>query len=252
MDQPGTLLRKRYRLFRKRQMQRKSDSQVISAYEQIRDRIIMYALPPKTQLSDYKLAKELSMSRAPVREAILLLERDGLVTLDENGKKIISPISLEDVVDILHVRAALESEALLLLADRGWLKPQEEKKLKAIHAKMLQAAKKGQVRDCYRYDDEFHHCFLSYADSPRISETLERMRLQMQRARWLNAANPERQSQACAEHEVLLNAILKKNTDASVRALRTHFSNSEQAFRHALQNREMVSIASMIRGFYER
>ena len=231
-------------------MQRKSDSQVISAYEQLRDRIIMYALPPKTQLSDYKLAEELSMSRAPVREAILLLERDGLVMLDENGKKIVAQITLADVIDILHVRAALESEALSLIAEKGWLKAPDEKKLRSIHAKMLQAAEKGQVRDCYRFDDSFHHTFVAFAGSVRISETLERMRLQMQRARWLNAANPERQSKACAEHEAILSAILKKDLNGSIRALRTHFSNSEQAFCRALQDREMQSVASMISGFY--
>lgn len=232
-------------------MQRKNDSHVISAYESLRERIIMYALPPKTPLSDYRLAEELSMSRAPVREAILLLERDGLVTINENGKKIVSPITLADVTDILHVRSALESEALRMIADSGWLSPAHVTQIRQIHEKMLRAARDGKVRDCYLYDDEFHYTFVSCAGSPRITETLERMRLQMQRARWLNVASPSRQTATCREHEAILTALLDQKLTPCIRALRTHFANSEKAFSLTLRDQEMQTIASMISTFYE-
>ncbi|MBR0165207.1 MAG: GntR family transcriptional regulator [Lachnospiraceae bacterium] len=228
-------------------MKKNGDSQVTGAYEYIRDRIVTYALLPGERLSDYKIAQALSMSRAPVREAILLLERDGLVALDEKGKKAVAQITLFDVTDILHVRGALESEALSILSEKGWLKEEEEKKLKDIHRRMLAAAKNGEVRDCYAYDDAFHHAFVSFAESPRIIETLERMRLQMQRARFLNATNPVRQEETCKEHEEIIRAILKKDLRGATRALRTHFSNSESAFRKALNNQETLTMASMIR-----
>lgn len=231
-------------------MQRKRNSQAAIAYEFIRDQIISYALPPETAISDNKFAKELDMSRAPIREAILLLQMDGLIQTNGEGKMVVAPIGIDDIVDILHVRCALETEAVLLIAQRGWLDPEQERELTRIHKKMTDCANPRSFSEHYKYDDLFHSALTAFAGSARICEILERMRLQMQRARWLNVAIPERQLSATEEHGRLLDSILTHDRDRAADLLRTHFQNSEEAFQTVLRNKQIQSLATMINGFY--
>lgn len=233
-------------------MRIKDSSQQTIAYEKLRDQIISYALLPETPISDHKLAKELNMSRAPIREAVLLLQMDGLIQTDEDGKMIVSPISLEDVIDILHVRSALEAEAIRLIAERGWLSTEEEEELQQLYERMAAHAQPDTVWEHYSLDELFHSRVAAYSRSMRIREMLERMSLQMQRARWLNTANPARQRTATEEHHALIRMLLAHDLEGSIAALRTHFQNSEEAFRAILQDRQMQTLAHMIGNFFRR
>ncbi len=231
-------------------MQHKSNSQVAIAYESIRDQIVSCALAPETPVSDNKFAKALNMSRAPIREAILLLQMDGLIQANPEGKMIVAPLGLGDIVDILHVRCALESEALLLIAQKGWLTPAQEETLTRIHEDMASCMEPTRFSEHYRYDDLFHSTLVAYAGNGRIQQVLERMRLQMQRARWLNVAIPERRASAVQEHRALLECILAKDQPGAIAQLRAHFCSSENAFRTVLNNKQIQAIATMIGGFY--
>lgn len=232
-------------------MQQKTDSQVAVAYEALRDQIISFTLSPGEALSDHKLAKQLDMSRASVREAILLLQMDGLVRLNAGGKMCVAPIGIDDVVDILHVRGALESEALRLIADAGWLTGEQARELCALHDNVVACTKNADAVAQYRYDDLFHSKFVEFSGSARICELLGRLRLQMQRARFLNVANPARQTATAQEHEAFLQALLRRDLDGSIRLLREHFQNSADAFRQVLENRQMRALSSMLSNFYQ-
>ena len=230
-------------------MRRKSNSQVTIAYQHIRDRIISYTLAPGTQISDNSLAKELDMSRAPIREAILLLQMDGLVQLNDQGTMIVSPLSINDVVDILHIRSALESESILLISAGGWLSAERENEMIEIHRQLSSFAQQDTSMNHYMYDDLFHSKLAEYSGSPRICELLGRMRLQMQRARWLNLASPNRLEASVKEHDAILSAILHHEQDECIRLLRLHLKNSETALRSILQDKQIQALAMMVSNF---
>lgn len=231
-------------------MQRKENSQVLIAYEYIRDRIIAYTLMPDTALSDNQIAKELGMSRAPIREALLLLQMDGLVQIHEKGKIHVSPISFEDISDILCIRFGLESEAIRLIARNGWLSASQEKDLMSLQKEMAHSVNAEDISKHYEYDDLFHQRLAELSGSPRIQDILNRMRLQMQRARWLNVMNPKRLNDATEEHGKLLDAIIAHNEVDAVNLLRVHFKNSEESFEFVFNNRQMQALALAINSFY--
>lgn len=231
-------------------MRQKNNSQTVLAYESIRDQIISYTLSPGSAISDNKLAKELGMSRAPIREAILRLQMDGLIRVNNDGKMIVAPIGIDDIVDILHIRCALESEVVVLIAETNWLNAEQEQKLQEIHYQMKESMQQSKVSNEYLYDDLFHSTLIGYANSDRIEDILGRMRLQMQRVRWLNVANSERHEDAIKEHEEILACLLAHNQNGCIQALRTHFYNSAAAFRAVLENKQMQTLAAMISNFF--
>jgi DNA-binding GntR family transcriptional regulator len=79
-----------------------------TVYEQLRADMISCRLAPGTEIREAELAARFDMSKSPVRDALMRLEREGLViTLPRQGYRV-APVSLADVLDMFHLRAALE------------------------------------------------------------------------------------------------------------------------------------------------
>jgi GntR family transcriptional regulator, rspAB operon transcriptional repressor len=79
-----------------------------TVYAQLRTDMISCTLAPGTELREAELAERFGMSKSPVRDALMRLEREGLViTLPRQGYRV-APVSLSDVLDMFHLRAALE------------------------------------------------------------------------------------------------------------------------------------------------
>ena len=83
-------------------------------YENLRSRIINGELPPGARLLEGELSKEMEISRAPIREALNMLERDGLATIMPRRGAIVSIYTKDDVRDIWEMRTILEPYAARL------------------------------------------------------------------------------------------------------------------------------------------
>ena len=90
-----------------------------AAYQRLRAMILDNLLPPGTQRLEAELALELGMSRTPVREAMLRLQQEGLVSVTPRHGMRVAPISVADMRDIYDVLESLEPKAAELLARRG-------------------------------------------------------------------------------------------------------------------------------------
>ena len=97
---------------------RKPKSMVDQIYISLSNAITSGALDPGCRLVEQELQKDFGVSRAPIREAIRLLEADGLVVVDAYKKKHVRNLTREDLVDNIPVLACLESLAARLAAAR--------------------------------------------------------------------------------------------------------------------------------------
>src|ERR1700743_1381699 len=79
-----------------------------NVYESLRSDILTCRLAPGDDMREHELAERYSVSRQPVREALLRLEREHLVTVQPRQGYRVSPISLADARDLLRFRLALE------------------------------------------------------------------------------------------------------------------------------------------------
>ena len=92
-----------------------SDGVVVPA---LREAIVEGVLAPGSRLSEVQVAKQLNVSRTPMREAFAQLEREGLVTILPRVGAYVRAVSLRDVEEIYTVRAALECLAVQLASER--------------------------------------------------------------------------------------------------------------------------------------
>lgn len=88
------------------------------AYEQVRAAIVENRYRPGQRLIEQRIAAELGLSRTPVREALRMLEAEGLVISERNRGAIVRPLSLSEVIDLYGLRIRLESYAAELAAER--------------------------------------------------------------------------------------------------------------------------------------
>lgn len=217
-------------------MERKLNPNVQKAYDYLLAAITSFEMAPGQAVSDTQIAKVLGISRSPVRDAIMLLQSDGLVSM-KDGKTVVAPITLEDIADILHVRATIESECIRMIAAAGWLSPEKEMELNALQKEISDCAESGRISEHYDADDRFHMLLVSLSGSSRFVTLADTLRLQMQRVRWLNRAVPERMKGTVDEHAELLEALLSRDENRAVSVLCNHLKKSEDSFRSVLSDK---------------
>lgn len=231
-------------------MPRRDHTQTELAYSSIREKIIGFQLLPSAIVSDYQLAAELGMSRAPVREAILLLGTDGLVETGADGKTRVSSIGYNDIMDIMHVRSALEGESIRAIARGGWLDTAQLQALSHNINTFGEPANTEAILENNRLDDDFHTTIVLYSGNRRSLQIIRRLNIQMLRARWVNVALPARQSEIPAEHAAILDALADRDLPGALAANERHLQNSTGAYHTVFSDPNMRQVMSGIYSFF--
>jgi DNA-binding GntR family transcriptional regulator len=151
------------------------------AYHDLRYRILTGRLAPGTTLLETELAALLSLSRTPVREAVIKLEEEGLVEVRPRHGVTVKALSLQDFAHILNVFSALEVRAFELAAERG-LPLAEATRLE----RMLDEMEAVTERDIARWsdlDDELHASVVALCGNARLQDTISAFWGQQYRAR---------------------------------------------------------------------
>src|SRR5213592_4799191 len=148
----------------------KPESLTQIVYQTLRDAIISKRLPPGERVSEASLARQLRVSKTPVREALLRLQAIGLVEADgARGGRIVRP-SADLIRHIYEVRGALESLAARLAAERAT--PAQRSELIEFAATSLGAAQ-GQDTDGFRQHDGAFHDLLAAAANPYLARLID-------------------------------------------------------------------------------
>jgi len=128
---------------------------------------------PGNLLQDTVLAEQLSVSRGPVREALLQLEKESLVRNIHNRGWFVIELTPEEVSEIISLRCLLEAIGLKQAASR--VTPAELKQLTAIHAELRRRVKAGDAVAVLRQDFEFHRYLWHLAGHRLLEETLHKI-----------------------------------------------------------------------------
>lgn len=122
----------------------------ILVYEKLKEMILTGILKPGDQIIQEQIAKELGVSRTPLRKALSQLEKEYLVK-EENGKIFVRELTREELVIIFEIRALLEGLTARLIA-----KDPDIKWLNEIESRYKSAVEKGDNKEYRNVDIEFH------------------------------------------------------------------------------------------------
>jgi DNA-binding GntR family transcriptional regulator len=194
------------------------------AYEELRQQIVDLRLAPGSRLVERDLAAELDVSRIPLREALQLLQQDGLVVLVPRQGAVVSPFGVNDVRDLFDVRESLEVLAARLAAERA------DAAGLARLSDQLDAARAATVRKdrpaIALANARFHQMIVDLAANPLLESMLRPLEA---RTQWLFHLTKDRDpGRQCQEHEEILAAIAARDSKRA----------AESAFHHVHSGRE--------------
>jgi DNA-binding GntR family transcriptional regulator len=153
----------------------------------LRSRIIDGVLEPGALLAESAAARELGVSRVPVREALFALERDGLVEFSESGRAYVKELSPHDFEELYALRLALEPMGAELAA------PRLRADLSALERNIQATRKAKTLKEVTRLDLDFHELILEASDNSRLLKLWRSLRGELEL--WLGRLHLRHQGQ---------------------------------------------------------
>lgn len=183
-----------------------------TVYGLLRGAILDGALTPGTRIVEEALARQVKVSRAPLRQAIWLLKRDGLL-IDESARSTrVVTLSADSVRELHLIRTVLETVAYQHAARH--ISTADIADLRRIIAQMQRAAVADDRRMVSNLDYEFHQRLCEVSGLPRLVEMWEQQHILFRL--WLNIVSPtldERVDHIAETHQVILDSVLGGNDD---------------------------------------
>jgi DNA-binding GntR family transcriptional regulator len=193
------------------------------AYEGIRDAIFANELTPGTQLSVPELARQLGVSRGPVREAVQRLIHDGLAVSTPYRGAMVAHVDAEDLEQLYEVRELLEGLAARLATER--LEESSLAKLEDVLNRHQRVLDEGNGSAAHiELDMEFHRLLRELTGNRHLNEVLNNLQGKVHLALhsiWRNEYAPRL---ALEDHKKIFSAISSRDPEAAETAARAHIA----------------------------
>ena len=185
---------------------------------------------------ELQLAAKLGVSRTPIREAIRMLEQEGLaITIPRKGA-IVAGMTEKDMQDVLEIREALEELSVQVACDK--ITEEEVARLRENMENFEDSLKSGDLKRMAEADVEFHDVIYQATDNLKLINMLNNLREQMYRYRVEYLKNPSNHEQLLREHEAIYRGIMEKDKDAVTEMIRKHISNQVDVVKNIIREQE--------------
>ena len=198
----------------------------------LRERIVKGEIGPGRRIVERKLSTELNVSRTPIREALKLLNSEGLVDILRNRGAQVTSYDSQEARDLFDVIAALESTAARRFVER--ITPETLDRLEELHASMLTFYKIGSFENYFDTNSEIHDLIVQESGNPVLAETHGRLMARARRGRFLAIMEPARLRQAVEEHENLMEVVRAGDALGAGSVWHTHLFHTGETVAAAL------------------
>ncbi|WP_143089834.1 GntR family transcriptional regulator [Tropicimonas isoalkanivorans] len=190
------------------------------AYEVLLEKILSGELLPGSIIQERRLTEEIGVSRTPVRDALLMLENEGLLVRREPRMLQVKHMDTREYFDNLHIRQILEPEAASLAAQRV-----ATAEVEALEARIeaLAASDEPERAEIRATDERLHEMIGLNSGNPQLWRIVQGLRLQT--LVFDVKSLPERRQATFAEHLTILGALKARNSDAARDAMFSHLEN---------------------------
>jgi DNA-binding GntR family transcriptional regulator len=190
----------------------------------LRTAIIDGKMRPGTPIVEMALAEQLNVSRAPVREAIQILEADGLVENVAYKGKRVKPLTLKEVEELYSLREQFEAFAIRRVVERGV----DVSELRVHCERMFVAADAGDFSALNAADEAFHRTLIRLADHALMLSLWNNLYLRIRQIMALrNSANRDLR-QVAANHPPIVDAIARGDMIGAISLISDHTRSAAQ------------------------
>lgn len=201
------------------------------AYARIRALIAGGELAPGAPLREEELAQLCGVSRTPVREALLRLEREYLVRRTDGQRSYVADWSLDDIAEMFALRAMLEGHAAARAAAR--ITPSVLERLRGLNERLRAAVAEMDTEGFLAANRAFHDTVLEAAQSPRLAAMIGGLVEQPVVRRTAVRYGARELGQSHAEHEALIEAFARGDAGWAESVMAGHIRRAFHAFADA-------------------
>ncbi|MDB5515518.1 MAG: DNA-binding transcriptional regulator, GntR family [Tardiphaga sp.] len=194
-----------------------------TTYRRLHDLIESRQLPPGEVIEERRLALRLKVSRTPLRAGISRLLGEGRLEQLSNGSVVVRNIGMAELLELIHLRLLLESEAAAIAATRIAIEL-----LRPIKSRLEDIMATAEISKTLHWtlDDEIHDQIARHCGNKSLERLIGETR---QKIRMCNVERrPERLLPACREHLAIVEAIINRDSAAARHAMVQHLTNVRQ------------------------
>jgi DNA-binding GntR family transcriptional regulator len=171
--------------------------------------IIEGRLKPGDDLNSVDLAKRFSVSRTPVREALFVLSREGLVDWSPRRRPRVSTLNIKDVREIYQLRAVLYAQVSYAIVEQA--NDDDIAALWRAHKRLADVAARDDVDGYFWANVQFRDEELRVSRNNIFKEVLDTLKMRTNRLRHLSTSLPGRLQRSCADHQRLCEAYEERD-----------------------------------------
>jgi DNA-binding GntR family transcriptional regulator len=208
-------------------------------YAALKHQILTGMLQPRTRLVELRLAKDLKVSRTPVREALKRLMAEGLVSVDPVRGIAVSHVDLRELEEIYVVREVLDGLAARLAAER--VSSSELTKFRLLMDMMRKSVAEGQLEAVVQGNMMFHDLLHQVAGNERLRALSRDLGDFVRRFSTESFSSEERALSMLAEHTQIVEAIENRDGDRAEQIARGHVAAARSFLSSQHLSRSMAS-----------
>jgi DNA-binding GntR family transcriptional regulator len=194
-------------------------------YQSLREMIVRGELEPGARLVEVQVARELGVSRTPVREALKRLLAEGYISRAPLGGLVVHQASADEVDEAYPIREILDGLAARLAAHRAT--PEQMMRLHVIHNSLLVAANEQRTDDVVTTNVAFHETIYDIAGNQRLISLGRELGEFVRRfSHEAYVSGPERLAEVVREHEAILTALDERDPEEAEAAARRHLQEA--------------------------
>lgn len=204
-------------------------------FDVLMNAIMQGQLSPGERLLEVQLADEMGVSRTPVREAIRRLELEGFVVMVPRKGAYVAGLSVDDVESVYEIRTALETLAVRLAAQR--MEAEDYRQLDELAEQMKATWQERNVEQWVALDARFHELLYTFSRNERLVQMMSNIMEQLSRYRIISLANVEVRQNSLAEHQKVIEALKRRDSEQAAAAAALHIENTKHSLLKMLQTK---------------
>ncbi|AZV48799.1 GntR family transcriptional regulator [Bacillus halotolerans] len=203
-------------------------------YFQLKKMIFNGTFKPGERINETQLAKSFGVSRSPIREAMRLLEKDGLLRADDRNGFSIASLTAKDVDEIYKIRIPLELLAVELVIDEA-----NDEELQTLEKQLEEtenAIRNGaEETEMISLNQKFHQLLVDFSHNRHLKNLLEHVNDLIHFCRILNYKGDNRPETILREHRSIFEEVKKRNKEAAKEYMMAHFNHDSEHLKRVLE-----------------
>ncbi len=191
------------------------------------------------RINESELCERLGVSRTPVREAIKTLASEGLIDLVRNKGAVVKALDPDEIVDMIEAIAVIERHASVVGVERA--SAAEIDAIADTHERMRLFYKSGDRLAYFKLNQAIHSALVALAGNKTLCAMHEMLQMRLRRMRYVGNEQPHYWSGALQEHELMVEALRKRNGALLSKAIDEHLEKTRERVIAFVEHQEQAA-----------